>query len=347
MQSTTTIGERVMGPRLPATAVSTSMRSLNEGPVLRLSQPRTTGGDISEAQNYPPAILVENRNSVGTTKAPESMRFDEQFRFRRRIKHIHPQFKRFDISANNLMQLLAIATEFLQLTSFSYRDLLRSSSFQAAMLWENSRTSTELTWTIKVTKWIRQLSSAVISGGGLDFNPKLIGSIQFVLAWWCTFVAVILTVVGVILRRLYIDSVHTESESPSDGSGWVKRYLPAKMMRLYAATRKNMSNLRPPGINNPKVVGAVRGFVEGSYIMLLVPLSGIFYLIILYAFIEPLSCISDSVNPQSPPESWADLASATADRIQRCSHIVSGNPPLHVGFALCAYAAAYALLTNF
>ncbi|KAH6568183.1 hypothetical protein BASA62_005614, partial [Batrachochytrium salamandrivorans] len=151
---------------------------------------------LAPLQNRPVVVLNEDRsgipeatlsaaNNIDAFKAPtnqghgsdESDLFDHSFRYRRRIKHISPQFKRIDFTFANCVEITVLGTEFVQLASFPLRDLLRSVPFQQSML------TAEGTGSALFVQTIRQIVST-LSMGLPTINTRFLTTVQFAISWW-------------------------------------------------------------------------------------------------------------------------------------------------------------------
>ncbi|OAJ35881.1 hypothetical protein BDEG_20112 [Batrachochytrium dendrobatidis JEL423] len=121
--------------------------------------------------------------------------FDKTFRYRRRIKHISPQFKHIDFTFANCVEILVLGTEFIQLASFPLRDLLRNIAFQQSMLVAQSSSSAMF------VKSLRQIAST-LSMGLPSINTRFLTTVQFAISWWMLLVGLIVTIIFTGLYHL-------------------------------------------------------------------------------------------------------------------------------------------------
>ncbi|KAL2916559.1 hypothetical protein HK105_203992 [Polyrhizophydium stewartii] len=134
--------------------------------------------------------------------------FDNSFRYRRRIKHISPQFKRIDFTFANTVELLVLITEFIQLCSFPLRDLLRSVTFQQSLLNPATQSS------VGVVTWIRQIAST-ISVGLPSINTRFLTTVQFAISWWALLGGLVVAVVFTMLYHLLRIELFEKSFPPT------------------------------------------------------------------------------------------------------------------------------------
>ncbi|KAJ3061123.1 hypothetical protein HK102_009243, partial [Quaeritorhiza haematococci] len=250
-----------------------------------------------------------------SSSPPPSLPFDGRFNYRRRLKHLTPQYNTIKLTAMNAIQILVLLVEFLQLASFPYRDLLRSPAFQEALLLskslrpQNAPSPPSETFINLLRKTVTLFSSWLP-----EIDTIFLASLQFVVSWWVTVVGVVLAVVGV--------SMH------------------------YALRKEKVVEwLQKPGMRRVrKVLPRVAG---GEWVIAFLPLANLTYLLVLGSFIEPLSCISDHETPLWPPENWESQALASLMRETRCYPVYKGNPPVQVWSSLVGFTMAYTLLTVF
>ncbi|KAJ3415482.1 hypothetical protein HDV05_004924 [Chytridiales sp. JEL 0842] len=165
----------------------------------------------------------------------------------------------------------------------------------------------------KVIGGVQSIFSTIASGLP-DMSTQVFTNIQFSVAWWCTFLGFMSGFVMVLLTYL-VDNGRFRS--------W------------------------------PKLRKYLKRFLYGSWILYFLPLTSIFYLVVLGSFIEPLGCLSSNKVPLWPPKSGAsqdemniNVAAAIAAREAQCAPVLK-NPPLHVWFPIVGYIMAYYTITIF
>lgn len=145
--------------------------------------------------------LSPSQLQIGTLehKKDESNAFDQDFNYRRRIKHITPVLDTINFNLLNIVQILVLFTEFIQLVSFPLRDLFRSNSFIQSLSSDQEKS------TRAFINGIRSVFS-VFSTGLASTN---INYVKFVLCWWLTMIALIIAGTFMILNYLMtVDSVN-------------------------------------------------------------------------------------------------------------------------------------------
>jgi hypothetical protein len=87
-------------------------------------------------------------------------------------------------------------------------------------------------------------------------------------------------------------------------------------------------------------------FLGGRWIILTLPLINLFYLVILNAFLEPLSCLSSNVTPIFPV-AFENMAEASLKRIYQCYPIHTASPIMNTWYALFGFTVAFFLVNLF
>lgn len=140
----------------------------------------------------PPDATATNRlsllSSINKILPPKA--FDDQFRYKRRIKHLTPIFSRVDFSMFNSIQLFVLLAEFCQLASFPLRDLFRSDNFQKSLVEAQGGGIAVAIETIRSV--FAALSTGIVSN---DIN-----FVKFVLAWWITICGLLIAGVFTIMH---------------------------------------------------------------------------------------------------------------------------------------------------
>jgi hypothetical protein len=149
---------------------------------------------------------------------------------------------------------------------------------------------------------------------GVPNLKNVLFNIQFVIAWWCSLVGFLLFISGVLITR----------------------YLNASFF-----------------LKRPNLRRIAKKAVFGSWIVMFQPLTSIFYLILLGAFIIPLGCLFSNSDPLWPPQTSSNPAqyyinqqNAVNERISQCSPVLN-NPSVQIWSALLGYLMGYATLTIF
>jgi hypothetical protein len=229
--------------------------------------------------------------------AEDTVEFDDNFNYRRRLKHITPIFYSVQPTIFNGIQILVLLTEFIQLASFPVRDLFRSASFLESLA--QPQGSSIKYFISSLHALLASLSTGMISS---NYNY-----IKFAVLFWLTAFAFF---IAIFFTFFYWVS---EMERVSD---W-----------LSPSSRK-----------------AIATFIKGRWIVLLLPLINLFYLVILNAFIDPLSCLSSNTTP-TWPVAFEDQAIAAQARLYQCVPIYIGAPSMNTWYALTAFTVAFFLFT--
>ena len=136
---------------------------------------------------------------IGTLEHKKDESFDQDFNYRRRIKHITPVLDTINLNLLNIVQILVVFTEFIQLVSFPLRDLFRSSAFMQSLNSDQEKNTREF------INGIRSVFS-VFSTGLASTN---VNYVKFVLCWWLTIIALVIAGTFMILNYLMtVDSVN-------------------------------------------------------------------------------------------------------------------------------------------
>lgn len=130
--------------------------------------------------------------------------------------------------------------------------------------------------------------------------------VKFVLSWWLTVVAF----VTAVLFTGFHYAIQTD----------------------YVSSRLNASHKR-----------VLTNFLGGRWIVLTLPLINLFYLVILNAFLEPLSCLSSNNTPIFPV-AFEDIAEAALKRIYQCYPIHTASPVMNTWYALFGFTIAFFLV---
>ncbi|KAI8927805.1 hypothetical protein BC831DRAFT_451138 [Entophlyctis helioformis] len=137
--------------------------------------------------------------------------FDGFFSYRRRIKHISPQFTRISLTFPNMVECLVLITEFIQLSSFPLRDLLRNLAFQQSLMAAENSSGAAF------VQSLRQVVSALATGLP-SINTRFLSTVQFAIAWWSLLFAFI--VAAVFTNLYYLLRIE-----------WVESTLPPSVLR--------------------------------------------------------------------------------------------------------------------
>ncbi|KAJ3109408.1 hypothetical protein HDU97_006653 [Phlyctochytrium planicorne] len=244
----------------------------------------------------------------------EDENFDNEFQYIRRMKHILPQYAKISLTTMNFVQILILIAEFLQLASFPYRDLLRNEDFQASLYQPfNGQIDTLGS---NVVSSLQSFFNTISQGiPNTNLSSKDFTNIQFVVSWWFTLIA--FTLAGIFIGiTLLIDYEFILTKDP----------------KLKKTVLKNL---------------------QGTWILVFLPLCNLFYLIILGAFVEPLGCISSSYTPLWPPKPASTVeqaeinrAAAIHDREDRCSAVLR-YPEANIWFPIVGYIMCYYVFTIF
>ncbi|KAJ3331439.1 hypothetical protein HDU76_003184 [Blyttiomyces sp. JEL0837] len=240
------------------------------------------------------SAITEGAQTTGTR--PENENFDDDFEYIRRLKHILPQYTRVLWTPSNFLQIIILITEFLLLASFPYRDLLRNADFQKSLQVDTSSGSSVVGGTRNIL--------TTISSGLPNIDTLLLSNIQFAVAWWCSFLAFIVTACAVTLSKLLEVGVFD---------------------------------------NHPRAKRVMLKILQGPWILNFLPLVNLAYLVILGAFVDPLGCISSSSDPLWPPSPSSDPEIAQQNTIyaqklrqERCAPVIN-NPQLQAYYVLTIY----------
>ncbi|KAJ3207339.1 hypothetical protein HDU82_003838 [Entophlyctis luteolus] len=269
-------------------------------------------------------IPKENSDSEVEHQAPI---FDSKFEYIRRVKHLLPQYNYIHLSFGNFMQLFVLITEFIQLASFPFRDLLMYSNFQQSLSFDSDGFTDTVGY--KFIETIRSITST-ISSGLPTIDTLVLSNIRFAIAWWISLLGIVLAALVMTIKAfLHCDflSAHPRlkkfCKSAAEGS-WVVYFQPLTSI-LYL-------------------------IVISPYIFLIFvqPIHKI-----LGSFVEPLGCFSSSDQPLWPPELGGSVLESVMNkqiaiklRQEQCAPILL-NPPLQVWCSVVGYIMAYYLLTIF
>ena len=146
--------------------------------------------------------------------AKQEAQFDSQFNYRRRVKHIEPQFETIDFTFNNVVELVALFTEFIQLASFPLRDLFRSSQFQKSFI-----SGQKISTNVFLTKI--QSAFSFISSGLPTIDSAYLSQVQFVASWWLTITSCVVAICFALFRHA-LKSDRIEQHIPQSFSKWFK-----------------------------------------------------------------------------------------------------------------------------
>jgi hypothetical protein len=146
----------------------------------------------------PSHSTLNESGGISVMKPPESVTsdvsveegFDDDFRYKRRIKHISPVFEKVDFSLFNFIQVAVLLTEFVQIASFPLRDLFRSTAFLQSLMAVQGASSRQFIETIR--GFFSIFSTGLIT---IDFNY-----VKFVICWWYTLIAFAVAFIFIIIE---------------------------------------------------------------------------------------------------------------------------------------------------